>query len=253
MTNLVTDKGLRELVHLRNLEELYLFETRVSDTGIAGLRRDLPKLKIKLEEPDPVATLLAAAKIYRHAVVTVAFSANSKHLVSGSGDGLLRIWPAEGIANPIVIPAHEKWAFSAAFDASGELLASGGGDGLISLWNTRTALRVGQLRGHTDDVHAVAFSPDGRTLYSAGDDNTVRRWDVLRRRQLAILGSHARHIPCLAVSTKGDLVASGSRDHTIRLWDTSSGDLVRRNQRTHRRCHVDSVFPRRRKTRFGRL
>jgi hypothetical protein len=49
----LTDAGLLELVGLKNLTELHLVQTNVSDAGITRLRKALPECRIFIDMPAP--------------------------------------------------------------------------------------------------------------------------------------------------------------------------------------------------------
>ncbi len=222
----VTDKGLAHIKRLRQLRLLYLFETQVSDDGIADLSQALPDLVIKLEEPDPIATGLSAANIYRHAITSVAIADNGR-VFSGSGDGSLRVWDPNDQEPMATIDAHEDWVFAATLNRRQDVLATGGGDGIIHLWHPATARLLGAIDVHEDDVHALAFSPDGQTIYSTGDDMVIRKTSTRAGGESKILGGHDDTIPALAIHTSGKIIASGSRDNSIRVWDCETGNLIR--------------------------
>jgi WD40 repeat protein len=105
-------------------------------------------------------------------------------IVSGGGDGTVRIWELAGGA-PIGEPlrGHEG-AVSAV--AVGELdgrpvIVSGGYDGTVRIWELAGGAPIGEpLRGHDDLVLTVAVGElDGRpVIVSGGDDQTVRIWEL---------------------------------------------------------------------------
>ena len=76
-------------------------------------------------------------------VLSVSYSHDGTRIVSGSGDGRLRIWNAE----------------------TGEPIQIGDTD-LV-------------LRGHSDAVKSVSYSPDDTRIVSGSDDKTLRLWDAV--------------------------------------------------------------------------
>jgi WD40 repeat protein len=81
-------------------------------------------------------------RAHESVVTEVAFSPDGKFLVSGSYDGLVKLWD-------------------------------------IDLWSEMPPLlEAATLPGHRGQVRSVAFSHDGRTVASAGADSRVLLWDV---------------------------------------------------------------------------
>ena len=109
-------------------------------------------------------------------VESVAFSADSRRLVSASSDRTARVWPVElstaSAEGPLVLGAGAK-LYGAAFSSDGRQVVAGGTDNIIRVWDTGDGRELGALHWHTEAVNSVQFTPDGRIL-SASDDGTVK-------------------------------------------------------------------------------
>src|SRR6266852_1604441 len=76
---------------------------------------------------------------FRATVLSVAFSLDGQHIVSGSYDRKIRVWKAttgETAAGPFT--RHPDWVNSVAFSPDGQHLVSGSDDQTIRLWNAMT-------------------------------------------------------------------------------------------------------------------
>ena len=230
----ITDVGLRSLKNLDPVKELYIFDTNASVAAIDEVKQRFPHVTVKEIAPSLPASKLAALNVYPHAVTALAFLPDGD-LLTGSGDGTLRRWPANRTSPTQEIRAHDEWLFSIVLSPDGTTFATGGGDNIIRLWDVATMREMGELVGHTDDVHAVVFHPDGKALFSAGDDRTIRVWDAEGRRQTQVIDAHEAAIPSLAISPDGAWLASASRDGTARVWRTDTLEAV------HQLEHDDDV------------
>ncbi|WP_442957401.1 WD40 repeat domain-containing protein, partial [Phormidium sp. CCY1219] len=71
---------------------------------------------------------------HQDSVYAVAFSPDGETIVSGSGDGTLRLWTRQG--EPIGEPlrGHQNRVWAVAFSPDGETIVSGSWDGTLRLW-----------------------------------------------------------------------------------------------------------------------
>jgi WD40 repeat protein len=159
----------------------WLAVVRAADDKTVGL------LDARTHEP------VAGFRGHEKAVLSAAFSPDSRRLASCSSDRTVRVWPTDPATQP---------------SPPGE-----GREGVVR------ECRV--LGGHTDEVFAAAFHPDGTRLATAGRDRAVCLWDLARGEEVARLAGHTSYVWSLAFSPDGATLASGSGDFTVRLWDTA--------------------------------
>jgi WD40 repeat protein len=159
--------------------------------------------------------------LYDKWVISVAFSPDGRHIVSGDGDGILRIWDtstSKQIGESLT--GHSDLVSSVAYSPDGRQIVSGSFDKTLRLWDVTSGKQIGEsLIGHTDYVFSVAFSPDGHQIVSGSLDNTLRLWDSITGKQLGepLLG-HEKMVSSVAFSPDGRQIVSGSWDNTLRLW-----------------------------------
>ena len=162
-------------------------------------------------------------------VVTVAFSPDGRHIVSGSNDSTIQLWDAQTsgqMGNPH--QGNTDSVNSVAFSLDGRHIVSGSSDSTIQLWDAQTGGQVGNpLQGHTGSVQSVAFLPDGRHIVSGSSDNTIQLWDAQTGGQVGNpFQGHTSLVQSVAFSPDGRHMVSGSNDRTIRLWDAQTGVQV---------------------------
>ena len=109
-------------------------------------------------------------------VNTVAFSPEGSRVVSGSGDGTLKLWEAQSGRLIRTLEVHAAVA-AVAFSLDGVRVLSGNWDNTVKLWDAATGELVRSFVGHSAYVHSVAFSPDGRHVVSGSSDKTLKLWE----------------------------------------------------------------------------
>ena len=122
-----------------------------------------------------------------YAILSIAYSPDGKHLVSGDSDGFGIIWDAatgekiftiaheEGISGDAYIP---EAILDAAYSPDGRHLALAGDRGTTRILDAVTGKELLTLRGHSSSVFVVTFSPDGKLVATASPDGTTRLWDA---------------------------------------------------------------------------
>jgi len=158
---------------------------------------------------------------HKASVMSVSASRTSRCFATGSYDGSVRVWDADGTKES----AAHYWSgqpdvLSVSFSYDGNLIVCGCGDRTVRVWNYLTDEEF-VLSGQRGFVDSVSLSPDGR--YIAGGslyDRAIRIWNVARREQAAILP----HSSAVAVSFSPDskLLAAGHADGSVSLWEVEN-------------------------------
>src|SRR6266550_9378058 len=162
-------------------------------------------------------------------VISVAFSQDSKRIVSGSSDKTIRVWDAdtgEVVVGPL--KGHTDRVISVAFSQDSKHIVSGSSDKTIRVWDAETGeVIVGPLKEHTDGVNSVAFSQDSKHIVSGSSDKTIRVWDAdTGEVVVGPLKGHTDMVYSVAFSQDSKRIVSGSEDDTIRGWDAENGEVV---------------------------
>jgi WD40 repeat protein len=158
--------------------------------------------------------------------VAVAFSANSKQLVTVGKGGTVCVWALPNDPGTRPGPPAEEGpiAEDQLVPVAPRLLRLGDGTSV----QVRRAAAGGPLRrphGADGVVDEAAFSPDGRRVVVLGNDGAARMW-VTATGERAATSWHQAGVVYAAFSPDGLRLLTVGEDRTVRLWDAVSGEVL---------------------------
>ncbi len=157
-------------------------------------------------------------------VYSVAFSHDSKRLVTGGEDGWVRVWSVSPLKQLWARREHTEAVYSVAFSRDGSRVASGSYDGRVLFWDTErgeTRRSGGNAVEAVGRVTSVAFSPDDRLLAIGTLRDMVWLLDI-EKGEARELGQHRSSVESVAFSPDGRLLASCGLDKAVCVWDVDS-------------------------------
>ncbi len=154
-------------------------------------------------------------------VDVVALSADGAHLVTASGDRMVRLWDIAA-GRELAVMEHPAPIHFAAFSPSGGHLVTSTGDGTLRLFEVPAGREVATI-SHPDVARAVAFSPDGARLVTASENGSVHVWDMTGNRTASLSEPHGKRVYDAEFSPDGTRIATASQDRTARISDAATG------------------------------
>ena len=178
-------------------------------------------------------------------IKSIAFSADSKTLVSGDEYETIRLWDtATGKLKATLNWRLGTSTYALAFSPSGRFIASGHRDG-VKLWDNtvnpkqQTDDAIGdyqhtlEIDEHKDYVSKLVFSPDGKTLLTGSKDGTIQAWDTATGSPRFTVGTgHIEGTRDLMFNLNGDTLISLNRPFNPegnlqqQRWDLNTGDQL---------------------------
>jgi WD40 repeat protein/tetratricopeptide (TPR) repeat protein len=189
------------------------------DTFLAGAKgaKDA-KEYFRLEVEFRAARVVAGPFRHDAAVVALAFSPDSRTLLTGGADKTARLWDlSTGKARVL---RHQGPVVALAFRSDGKECVTGSWDGTARLWDAETGEQIGLPLTHQGKVLAVDFSRDGGLVLTGGEDHTARLWDAATGQPVGQRLRQRDQIRAVAFRPDGGAVVTAGDDHTARLWAT---------------------------------
>lgn len=160
------------------------------------------------------------------------FSPDGNHLVTGHGDGMVRIWDVRPYASGElltfpVVPG--VWDIELSPDE--KEFALGSELGPATVWDTETGDQLLTLPGESGTaVYRVAYHPDGSRIATVGEDGIVRIWDAKTGDLLLHFIGHTEGaasdksgILDVEYSPDGSQLATAGADGLAKVWDPETG------------------------------
>lgn len=174
-------------------------------------------------------------------IKSIAFSPDSKTIISGDEYESIRMWNTE-TGN---LKATMKWrrgtsTHSLAFSSKGNYIASGHYDG-VRLWHNasdknwrrRDAIgeytNINMLKEHKDYVYKFAFAPNEQSILTASKDGTSRAWNTETGDLLYTCTGHLEGIRDIVLSEDGTSIITLNQPYNPpgvfqqRRWDVNTG------------------------------
>jgi len=155
----------------------------------------------------------------------MALSPDGRHIISGGGDGTIKVWDSATGEEIQTLRGHEGAVQSLAVSPDGKRIISGGlEDATIKIWDTETGEELRTIRGHQSGLSSVTCSADGALLASASfADHSVKIWNITTGANVMILPTGKDDIECVAFSPDGKYLASARGEGEVKIWDLSTG------------------------------
>eukprot|EP00055_Hartaetosiga_balthica_P010180 m.42663 g.42663 ORF g.42663 m.42663 type:complete len:1323 (-) comp7069_c0_seq2:2542-6510(-) len=157
-------------------------------------------------------------------VYALKITNDSKHLVSCSRDGSVKIWDIhEGFNCCQSIHPHSDSIRWVTLTPDNTRIVSCSKDKTIQVMSFASGTVIRTLRGHTAAVESVHVLSNNQHAFSASDDESVRVWDLYSGTCLKVFIGHRNWVYTVALSPCGKSIFSGGRDNFVRIWSLDTG------------------------------
>jgi WD40 repeat protein len=176
--------------------------------------------------------------VHSGAVRSISFSPDGTRVVTGSEDGIIRLWDS-ATTRVLAMCSHDGPVADARFSPDGKNIAFAGRSGDVRIWDAELVHQVGQFQAGPD-VRRLAFSPRGNRLATGEGDGSARIWEVPSGLEMIRVKHADVDVTQLVFSRDGRYLATAGGQHqerngnttsvwndeTIRIWDASDGRSI---------------------------
>jgi WD40 repeat protein len=158
------------------------YTVRFSPNGLYFFLSDLNKETQMLERDSrqQFRTLTGHTDV----VSSMSFSREGQTIVTGSWDGMVKVWDMKTGMLLQKMTAHTGQVNAVTIDHKKNTIISGAADNLILVWDPVNNKMVMELKGHAAPITSLIASYDGTRLYSLSEDGMFKVWDLLSGKEI---------------------------------------------------------------------
>jgi WD40 repeat protein len=177
---------------------------------------------------------------HNSAITAIAFERDGQWIITGTRDGRLHIWDAEG-ARVSVLPSQGAAVTGLDVAPAGENFAVATAGGVIHLWDFNMLGRPAQIVMPGRAATRVAFHPGGRVLATGQDDGTIRLWTSPRSPAIGRPIRLDRPVEGLSFRDGSRLLVAAGGE--VRTWEFDHEEMPSRTGRARSPAEVTVPGP----------
>ncbi|MGE4550164.1 MAG: SUMF1/EgtB/PvdO family nonheme iron enzyme, partial [Opitutales bacterium] len=181
----------------------------LSDKGQLMAHADIDGTIKILQLPDK-AKVSATNKLPSPAT-SLDLSPNGKYLLTGSHDGIARLWDAKTGKLLRNCEGHSAAVVSVAFSPDGKRFATGSLDGSCRLWNPANGKTTQVLQDPNVRFHRLSFGPEGKRILTSGPGAKPELWNCETGQRILSLKVDPEQVTSARFSPNGVFAAVATR------------------------------------------
>lgn len=170
----------------------------------------------------------------------VAFTPDSKSLISASDDYRAIVWDLEKGVQRFTLSKHITLVSCLAMAPDGRRVFTGSYDYTVKAWDLTNGNLLNTFKRHKQAIRSVAISPNGELLATGGRDRKLLLWNATTGELLQEFLEHTAEIQAITFSPDGKQLISGGSDQQIIVRAVASRSEVARFECSDR---VWSIVP----------
>ncbi|XP_053552817.1 cilia- and flagella-associated protein 52 [Bombina bombina] len=183
--------------------------------------------KIRAFTPESGRLMYVIENAHSMGVTAMAASSDCKRIISGGGEGQVRVWEIGKESQRLVesMKEHKSAVSCIKVKRNNRECVSASSDGTCILWDIVRFVRKQMILSNTL-FRCVCYHPEEFQIITSGTDRKIGYWEVFDGSAIRELeGSMSGAVNGMDISEDGAQFVTGGDDKLVKLWDYNEGEV----------------------------
>lgn len=184
--------------------------------------------KIRVFYPESGKLMYMIKDAHNKGVTAIATTSDCKRIISGGGEGQVRVWNVTATSHNLVeaMKEHKGSVSCIKVRKNDEMCISASSDGTCIIWDLRRFVRNQVIFANTL-FKCVCYNPGESQVITSGTDRKIGYWEAYDASQIRELdGSRSGSINGMDISPDGVMLVTGGDDKLIKVWNYNTGEVT---------------------------
>ncbi|XP_061477831.1 cilia- and flagella-associated protein 52 isoform X2 [Rhineura floridana] len=184
--------------------------------------------KIRAFTPETGRLMYVIEHAHSMGVTAVATTSDCKRIISGGGEGQVRVWEVGKDTRKLeeVMKEHISSISCIKIKKNNQECVTASIDGTCIIWDLVRFMRRQMILANTL-FKCVCYHPDEHQLITSGTDRKIGYWEVFDGSPIRDLeGSLSGSINGMDITSDGVYFVIGGDDHLVKVWDYNEGEVT---------------------------
>ncbi|XP_072259665.1 cilia- and flagella-associated protein 52 [Pyxicephalus adspersus] len=184
--------------------------------------------KIRAFTPESGRLLYEIVNAHSMGVTAIATMSNCKRIVSGGGEGQVRVWELGKDSQHLVesMKEHKSAVICIRLRSNNKECVTASSDGTCIIWDLERFVRKQMILDNTL-FRCVCYHPEEFQIITSGTDRKIVYWEVFDGSPIrGVEGSMSGSINGMDISDNGSHFVTGGNDKLIKVWDYNDGEVT---------------------------
>uniref|UniRef100_A0A8C9L8A0 Cilia- and flagella-associated protein 52 n=1 Tax=Pavo cristatus TaxID=9049 RepID=A0A8C9L8A0_PAVCR len=184
--------------------------------------------KIRAFMPESGREMYVINNAHSLGVTAIAATSDCKRIVSGGGEGQVRVWAIGEKTRKleVILKEHISAVSCIKIKKNGKECVTASLDGTCIIWDIGRFTRKQMILANTL-FKCVCYHPEEYQLITSGTDRRIGYWEVYDGSAIRDLeGSLSGSINGMDITSDGARFVTGGDDHLVKMWDYNEGTVT---------------------------